>query len=131
LFSKNIDLFDFENVEPNKPNKYHVTDELVFSNGTPPDVRTDINFFINGVPVIVSETKSARRREGIAEALDDIRHYHREGPELLAVMQLHALTHLVQFYYGATWNLSRKGLFNWPWASALTITQRAAGHEPA
>jgi type I restriction enzyme R subunit len=28
-------------------------------------------------------------------------------------MQLHALTHLVQFYYGATWNLSRKGLFNW------------------
>ena len=39
--------------------------------------------------------------------------YHRDGPELLAVMQLHALTHLVQFYYGATWNLSRKGLFNW------------------
>ncbi len=110
---RNIDLFDFENVEPNRPNKYHVTDELVFSNGTPPDIRTDINFFINGVPVIVSETKSAKRREGIAEALDDIRHYHREGPELLAMMQLHALTHLVQFYYGATWNLSRKGLFNW------------------
>ncbi len=28
-------------------------------------------------------------------------------------MQVFALTHLIQFYYGATWNLSRKGLFNW------------------
>lgn len=23
------------------------------------------------------------------------------------------LTHLLQFYYGATWNPSRKGLLNW------------------
>lgn len=28
-------------------------------------------------------------------------------------MQLHCLAHLLQFYYGATWSLSRKGLFNW------------------
>jgi len=57
--------------------------------------------------------KSARQREGIAQALDDLRHYHRHGSELMAVSQLQFLTHLVQFYYGATWNLSRKGLFNW------------------
>jgi type I restriction enzyme R subunit len=69
--------------------------------------------FINGVPVIVGETKSAKQREGIAQALDDLRYYHRHGAELLTVSQLHCLTHLVQFYYGATWNLSRKGLFNW------------------
>jgi type I restriction enzyme R subunit len=94
-------------------NTFHVTDEFTFSNGTPPDIRTDLMLFINGVPVVVGETKSARRTEGIAEALDDLRHYHRKGPELLSIMQLHALTHLVQFYYGATWNLSRKGLFNW------------------
>src|SRR5438270_225284 len=44
---------------------------------------------------------------------DDLRYYHLHGPELLALTQLFALTHLVQFYYGATWNTGRKGLFNW------------------
>ncbi len=107
---RNLTLIDFDHLEGNL---YHVTDELTFSNGTPPDIRTDLSFFINGVPVIVGETKSARRREGIAEAFDDIRYYHRNGPELLALMQVYTLTHLVHFYYGATWSLSRKGLFNW------------------
>jgi type I restriction enzyme R subunit len=106
----NIRLLDPVNIEANT---FHITDEFTFSNGTPPDIRTDITLFINGVPIIVGETKSAKKLEGIAEALDDIRYYHRYGPELFALLQLHALTHLVQFYYGATWNLSRKGLFNW------------------
>jgi len=69
--------------------------------------------FINGFPVIVGEAKSAKKRDGIALAFDDIRYYHKHGAELLSIMQLHCLTHLVQFYYGATWNLTRKGLFNW------------------
>jgi type I restriction enzyme, R subunit len=94
-------------------NKFHVTDEFTFSNGVPPDIRADIVFFINGIPVLIVETKRATAVEGIAEALDDIRYYHRKGPELLALGQLHAVTHLIQFYYGATWNLSRKALFNW------------------
>ena len=28
-------------------------------------------------------------------------------------MQLFSLTHMIQYYYGATWNLSQKNLFNW------------------
>jgi type I restriction enzyme R subunit len=107
---RNVRLLDPAHVEANR---YHVTDEFTFSNGTPPDIRTDLMFFVNGVPVIVGETKSARQTEGVAQAFDDIRYYHEHGPELLALLQIHALTHLVQFYYGATWNLSRKGLFNW------------------
>jgi len=94
-------------------NKFHVTDEFTFSNGTPPDIRTDITFFINGIPIIIAETKAASHMEGIAEAFDDIRYYHHKAPELLALAQLHTLTHLIHFFYGATWNLSRKGLFNW------------------
>ncbi len=94
-------------------NKFHVTDEFTFSNGSPPDIRADIVFFVNGVPVIIVETKGAKKLEGIADALDDIRYYHRKGPEFLALNQIHTLTHLVQFYYGATWVLSRKWLFNW------------------
>ena len=41
-------------------------------------------FFVNGIPVLLVETKSATKLEGIAEALDQVRRYHREGPELLA-----------------------------------------------
>lgn len=107
---RNLRLLDIEDIDANA---FHVTDEFTFSSGTPPDIRTDITFFINGIPVIVVETKAATHLEGIAEAFDDIRYYHEKGPEFLALGQLHALTHLVNFYYGATWNLSRKGLFNW------------------
>jgi type I restriction enzyme R subunit len=107
---RNVRLLDPVQVEANR---FHITDEFAFSNGSPPDIRTDLMLFVNGVPVIVGETKSARQTEGIAQAFDDIRYYHEKGPELLALLQVHALTHLVQFYYGATWNLSRKGLFNW------------------
>ena len=94
-------------------NTFHVTDEFTFSNGTPPDIRTDVMLFINGVPIIVVETKSAKQIDGIAKAFGDIRHYHRHGPELLALAQIYGLTHLIQFYYGATWSLSRKNIFNW------------------
>lgn len=93
-------------------NRFHVTDELRFYNGTHA-IRLDVALFVNGVPVLLVETKAAHKRDGIALALDQIRRYHREGPELLALLQVHALTHLVQFYYGPTWNLSRKVLFNW------------------
>ncbi|HFQ95381.1 MAG TPA: HsdR family type I site-specific deoxyribonuclease, partial [Anaerolineae bacterium] len=55
----------------------------------------------------------ATRPEGIAEALDQLRRYHREAPELMAQAQIAALTHLIQFFYGPTWNLTRKSLFNW------------------
>ena len=107
---RNVRLLDLD--DPTR-NAFHVTDELLFSNGTPPDIRTDVTFFINGLPVIVVETKAATELEGLAEALDDLRYYHEKGPELLALVQLQALTHLVAFHYGATWNFSRKGLFQW------------------
>jgi type I restriction enzyme R subunit len=107
---RNVQLLDPVNVDSNQ---FHVTDEFTFSNGMPPDIRLDIVFFINGVPVLPVETKKATAMDGIAQALDDLRYYHKKGPELLALGQLHALTHLIRFYYGATWNLSAKALFNW------------------
>lgn len=106
---RNVRLLDPAHPEANT---FHVTDEFRFTNGVH-TTRADVVFLINGIPIIIVETKSATRLEGIAEALEQIRRYHRETPELLALLQLFALTHLVQFYYGATWSLSRKGLFNW------------------
>ncbi len=107
---RNVRLLDLDHPAANQ---FHVADEFTFSNGTPPDIRADIVFFINGVPVLIVETKGATARDGIAQAVDDLRYYHERAPEFLALLQLHALTHLVRFYYGATWNLSGKALFNW------------------
>ena len=106
---RNVRFLDPVNVEANT---FHVTDEFRFHSGTY-TIRPDVVFLVNGIPVLIVETKAATRLEGIAEALEQIRRYHREGPELMALLQIHALTHLVQYYYGATWNLSRKALFNW------------------
>lgn len=106
---RNLKLLDPEHPEKNA---FHVTDEFEFSNGRF-RIRADVVLLVNGLPVIVVETKAATREEGIAEALDQIRRYHEEAPELMAQAQLHALTHLVRFFYGPTWNLSRKMLFNW------------------
>ena len=93
-------------------NTYHVTDELRFYNGTH-HIRLDVAFFINGIPVLFVEAKAATKLEGIAEALEQVRRYHREGPELMALMQIHTLTQMMHYYYGPTWSLSRKSLFNW------------------
>lgn len=93
-------------------NVFQVTDEFTFTNGTY-TIRPDVVFLVNGLPVLLVETKAATQLEGIAQALDQLRRYHREGPELLALAQVYTLTHLVQFYYGATWDLSRKNLYNW------------------
>lgn len=103
-------FLDVTNVEANR---FQVTDEFVYSNGTPPDIRADIVFFINGIPVLVVETKRATALDGIAEALNDIRYYHEKAPELLSVSQLYAITHLIDFFYGATWSTSAKSLLDW------------------
>ena len=106
---RNLRLLDPQQVEANT---FHVTDEFHFHSG-PHKIRADVVFLVNGIPVILVETKAATRPEGIAEAFDQVRRYHAEAPDLLAQTQLFALTHLVQFFYGATWSLSRKALFNW------------------
>jgi len=93
-------------------NTFHVTEELTYDNGTH-RIRPDVVFYVNGVPVIVVEAKAAQREDAMAEALDQLRRYHREGPELMALLQLQALTNLVAFRYGATWVLSGKYFFDW------------------
>ena len=59
------------------------------------------------------ETKGAARQDGIDEGVTQIRRYHRETPEMLTAPQVFNVTHLIDFYYGVTWNLDRKDIFNW------------------
>jgi len=106
---RNVRFLDTRNIDRNV---FHVTDEFRFNNGTHA-IRADVVFLINGVPVFIVETKASHKLDAIAEALDQLRRYERQAPELMALPQVYALTHLVRFYYGATWNYSRKALFNW------------------
>ena len=106
---RDVQLIDFKDISRNV---FHVTDEFWFFNNKD-RIRPDIVFFINGIPIYIVETKAVHKFEGIAEAFDQIRRYHTQGPELLAVLQVFALSHLIEFYYGPTWNTSSKALLNW------------------
>jgi len=104
----------FLDVDDPSNNVFHVTDEFSFR--PRPDteaIRFDVALLINGIPVVLIETKSATKRDGMADALAQVRRYHEQGPEALAVLQLFAITHLHKFLYGATWNANRKSLYNW------------------
>ena len=105
----NLQLIDFEDMSQNK---FHVTDEWRYTNGTHAN-RGDVILLVNGIPVIIVETKGVNKKEGIAEGVDQIRRYHRETPEMVTHNQIFDVTHMLDFYYGVTWNLDHKGLFNW------------------
>jgi type I restriction enzyme R subunit len=108
---RNVVVVDFERAQNNV---FHVTDEWEYSNGQyPKPNRADVVFLINGIPVAVVETKSAAKPNGMEIAWTQIRRYHRETPELMTLPQVFDITHLLDFFYGVTWNLDRKGLFNW------------------
>jgi type I restriction enzyme R subunit len=106
---RNVTFIDAENIDRNT---FHVTDEFEFTNGVK-TIRPDIVFLINGVPVLLIETKAAHKIEGISEALEQMKRYHRECPELMVILQVYALTHIAKYYYSVTWNTSEKFLFNW------------------
>jgi len=106
---RNLCLLDPKRVEANT---FHVTDEFRFRGG-PHEIRADVVFLVNGIPVLLLESKAATKPEGIAEALDQVRRYHHEGPELMAQVQVYTVTNLHGFFYGPTWNLTRKALLNW------------------
>ena len=106
---RNVTLINFDTPEGNL---FHVTDEWQQKNAAHRN-RADVVFLINGIPMAVVETKSAERSDGLAEGVDQIRRYHCETPEMFTTVQLFGVTQLLDFFYGVTWNTSRKNLFNW------------------
>ena len=106
---RNVTLIDYDNPENNL---FHVTDEWT-QGGTVHRNRADVVFLINGIPVAIVETKSANKRDGLAEGVEQIRRYHAETPEMFTTAQLFGVTQMLELFYGVTWNVSRKNLFNW------------------
>lgn len=106
---RNVMLIDYEHLAHNV---FNVTDEWRYTNGKHSN-RADVMFAINGVPVAIVETKGATKADAVDAGVTQIRRYHRETPELLAAPQVFDVTRLVDFFYGVTWNLDRKNVFNW------------------
>jgi type I restriction enzyme R subunit len=93
-------------------NVFEVTEEWAFHNGHY-GTREDVVFLINGIPVLVIECKNANKDEAIALAVDQIRRYHRETPELFVSQQLFTAADAIGFSCGVSWNTVRRNIFNW------------------
>ncbi len=106
--------------EDTKNNVYQVTDEYSFTNGLKTN-RYDVVFLINGIPIFFVEAKAVAKFLGrtidresiIADALDQIRRYHKETPEAMTLFQVFTATNIINFLYAATWSLEAKSVFNW------------------
>lgn len=107
---RNIRFWDEENLASNT---FHVTDEYRFHDGYRSAIRCDVVFLVNGVPLLIVETKSAKTEDGIGQALNQVERYHEDQPRLMALAQVYTLTNLSQYYYAPTWSLQRKSLMNW------------------
>ena len=117
---RNVTLIDYDNPDNNL---FHVTDEWT-QQGVVHRNRADVVFLINGIPVAVVETKSANKRDGLAEGVEQIRRYHAETPEMFTVAQLFGVTQMLELFYGVTWNVSRKNLFNWKTDESVSYEEK-------
>ena len=107
-----IDYDDLEREPAERQNVYEVTEEFYFHHGHY-GTREDVVFLINGIPVLVVECKNANKDEAIALAVDQIRRYHDETPEVMVPQMIFTATEAIGFAYGVTWNTVRRNLFNW------------------
>jgi type I restriction enzyme R subunit len=108
---RNVRLVDFDNAPGS--NHFQVSWEWAYRNGTRKGNRADVVFLINGVPVAVVENKNPKSKDAMSKALVQLRRYELETPEMLTAPQVFNITHLIEYFYGATWNTQRKFVFNW------------------
>lgn len=75
--------------------------------------RADVMFVLNGIPVCIVEHKNPKSGDAIDRAVGQLRRYELETPELLAAPQLFNVTHLIEYWYGVTWNANRRFITRW------------------
>ena len=107
--NRNVTLIDFLHSENNV---FHVTKQWSYKN--PHKInRPDVMFLINGMPFAIVENKHPGVKNSMEEAIRQLKRLERETPEILSHPQIFNITDALQYFYGATWNYSRKGIFNW------------------
>jgi type I restriction enzyme R subunit len=94
-------------------NSFVVTYEWKFKSGNKKGNRADIMFIINGVPVAIVENKNPKLPDAMDQAIVQLRRYEHETPDLVIAAQVFNVTHLIDYFYGVTWNYTRQGVFRW------------------
>lgn len=94
-------------------NDLHVTWEWRIKPPARKGNRADVMFVVNGVPVCIVEHKNPKDGDAIERGIKQLRRYELETPELLASTQLFNVTHLLDYWYGVTWNVTRRDMARW------------------
>ena len=107
---RQVALIDFERPGANV---LHVTWEWRLKPPARKGNRADVMFVVNGVPVAIVEHKNPTDADAIERGVTQLRRYEMETPEMLGAAQLFNVTHLLDYWYGVTWNLSRRYMARW------------------
>lgn len=107
---RHVQLIDFEH--PGE-NVLHVTWEWKLKPPARKGNRADVMFVINGVPVCIVEHKNPKDGGAIDRAVTQLKRYEKETPELIGAPQLFNVTHLLDYWYGVTWNANRRFMARW------------------
>lgn len=105
-----IQVVDFDNPSSNS---FVVTWEWKIEPLARKGNRADVMFVINGLPVAIVEHKNPKDGGALDRAVKQLRRYELETPELLAASQLFNVTHLLDYWYGVTWNANRRFISRW------------------
>lgn len=77
-------LIDYDNLENNSFVYGH---EIKFK-GSPDNIRPDFTLFINGIPIVIIEVKPSTKINSEEEAIEQIRRYEEESPDLFRLVQI-------------------------------------------
>lgn len=107
---RRVQVVDFDSPAENS---LHVTWEWRVNPPARKGNRADVMFVVNGIPAAIVEHKNPKESNAIERGASQLRRYEQETPELLAAPQLFNVTHLLEYWYGVTWNVNRRYMARW------------------
>jgi type I restriction enzyme R subunit len=107
---RHVHLIDFDHPTENV---FHVSWEWALKPPARKGNRADVIFAVNGLPVCIVEHKNPKDGDAIDRGIKQLRRYEIETPELITAPQLFNVTHLLEYWYGVTWNATRRDMARW------------------
>lgn len=107
---RRVQIIDFEHTEKNV---FHVSWEWTLKPPARKGNRADVMFVVNGIPVCIVEHKNPKDGGAIERGIKQLRRYEMETPELIGAPQIFNVTHLLDYWYGVTWNATRRDMARW------------------
>lgn len=107
---RGVQLVEFEHPDANA---FHVSWEWALKPPARKGNRADVMFLVNGVPVCIVEHKNPKDGDAIERGIKQLRRYEIETPELIGAPQIFNVTHLLDYWYGVTWNATRRDMARW------------------